>query len=551
MKKLIYLSVIIGGLLVGCNPMEDIYDDIDSQENPIVGNAQYTLTDEDYSALDREFGNFDSEDQAKDILPSFLSEMYPYWGNGSSVLVGYNLYIGNAEGVSDYTSAQNYVLQSDDYPTAGSNAYFPNQNPATHVDDVLANKINSPTEGQVVFVEYKQFVNQPVVGYANIPQYDYGFNASFNNWTVTDIIGEQSWTSQATYVEGNGYSGGQVVNEDWLISPSIDLTSETDIKFQINQAINYATDISLLKILVSTNYNSTVGAATWNEINLATAPAGNSNDFILSEEFNFNAYAGQTINIALKYQSTDSDAARWRVDQLAIKRVGISGQTNTTQDYYVYAGGVWKKADGVYYLTAADYDSMGTTSGQPGQYNNFSSTALPDNYLPTFLDIKYAFAQEGNEMIVMYKYYNGTQTQTRGTLYKFTMGVWESHKSTIKTTLQFGHDGTQWVPDNTIRYTLTGANYDILADHFATEAGFESAASSMGNYGNLDRRVGNAAYWSDEMIVTAMGYLLDNVVAPNAEDGQKYIVTFTIYNGTNTTEDFRLIKDTGVWISNQ
>lgn len=551
MKKLIYLSVLIGCMLVGCNPMEDIYDAIDAQENPIVGNAEYTLTDEDYAALDRDFGNFDSEDQAKELLPAFLSEMYPYWGNGSNVIVRYNLYVGNAEGVNDYTSAQNYALQSDDYPTAESNAFFPNQNPALFIDDVLADQIDSPTEGQVVFVEYKQFMNQPEVGYANIPQFDYGFNASFSNWTVTDVLGAQSWTSQATYAEGNGYSGGQVANEDWLISPSIDLTSETDIKFQINQAINYATDISLLKILVSTNYTGNIATATWNEIDLATAPAGNSNDFILSEEFNFNTYAGQTINIALKYKSTDSDAARWRVDQLSIKRVGITGQTNTLQDYYVYTGGVWKKAEGVYYLTAADYDAMGTTSGLPGQYNNFSSTAAPENYLPTFLDIKYPFAQEENEMIVVYKYYNGTETQTRGNLYTFTSGVWEPHQSTIEATLQFGHDGTEWVPDNTLRYTLAGADYDVLAAHFTTVTGFENAAASMGNYGNLDRRAGNAAYWSDEMIVTVMGYLLDNVVAPSAEDGQKYVVTFAIYNGTSTTEDFKLIKEAGEWISNQ
>ncbi|WP_432672699.1 choice-of-anchor J domain-containing protein [Flavobacterium sp. SM2513] len=545
MKKLIYLSVILGCMLVGCNPMEDIYNDIDAQENPIVGNAEYTLTDTDYTALDLELGSFESENQAKELLPAFLSERYPYWGNGSSVLIGYNLYI--TEGVSNYTTAENYALQSDDYPTAGSNAFFPNQNPATFVDDVLAEKIASPIDGQVVFVEYKQFVNQPEVGYANIPQYDYGFNASFNNWTVTDVLGAQGWTPQPTYAEGNGYSGGQVANEDWLISPSIDLTSETDIKFQINQAINYATDISLLKILVSTNYTGNIATASWNEINLATAPAGNSNDFIVSEEFNFNAYAGQTINIALKYKSTDTDAARWRVDQLAIKRVGITGPTNTLHDYYVYDGGVWKKAEGVYYLTAADYDAMGTTSGQPGQYNNFSGTALPENYLPTFLDVKYPFAQEEDEMIVIYKWYNGAETQTRGRLYTFSSGVWEP----LQSTLQFGHDGTQWIPDNTIRHTLTGTDYDTLADHFTTVAGFENAAISMGNYGNLDRRVGNAAYWTDEMIITAMGYLLDNVVATNAEDGQKYIVTFAIYNGTNTTEDFKLIKEAGEWISNQ
>lgn len=551
MKKAIYLSLFIGYLLTACNPMEDIYNDIDSQPNPIVGNAEYTLTDEDYVALELGYGSFDSEEQAKTLLPDFLSDLYPYWGNGSSVLVGYNLYIGSAEGVSDYTSAGTYELQSDDYPTAESNAFFPNENPGSYIGGVLGAQIADPTEGQVILVKYDQFVNEPEVGYANIPEFDYDFDASFDGWTITDVYGDQTWTSQATYVEGNGFSGGQVANLDWLISPSIDLTSETDIKFQINQAINYAADIGLLKIYASTDYSGDYATATWDEINLTIAPAGNSNDFILSEEYDFNAYLGQTVNIALKYESTDTDAARWRVDNLAIKRIGITGATTQNQDYYIYSGSSWTKAGGAYYLLAADYDSMGTGSGQPGQYNNFSSTAAPEDYLPTFLSIKYPYAQEGDDMIVVYNYYNGTETQTRGNLYTFTNGVWEPHQSTVAATLQFGHDGTHWVPDNTIRHTLTGSDYNAIASHFLTVEGFENAAASMGNYGNLDRRPGNAAYWSDEMIVEAMGYLLNTVVDPGAAEGQKYTLTFAIYNGTNTTEDFKLIKTDGEWVSNQ
>ncbi|MCB0469191.1 MAG: hypothetical protein KDC51_00710, partial [Flavobacteriaceae bacterium] len=86
MKKIIYLLVVLGTVFYGCNPMEDINDTIDSSESAVVGTDEYTLTDDDYATLELDFGSFDSEDQAKELLPDFLSEMYPYWGEGSSVL---------------------------------------------------------------------------------------------------------------------------------------------------------------------------------------------------------------------------------------------------------------------------------------------------------------------------------------------------------------------------------------------------------------------------------------------------------------------------------
>ena len=548
MKKIVYLLVIIGTIFTGCDPMDDIYKDIDAQSNPIIGNAEYTLTSDDYDALELSFGSFDSEDQAKELLPDFIADMYPYWGAGSSVTIGYNLYIGAAEDVSDYTNAAEYELQYTDYPTAESGAFFPNEEPSNFIGDILSAQITDPVEGQVVFVEYDQFDDEPEVGYANIPEFDYNFNGDFNGWTVTDVLGDQGWTAQADYAEGNGYESGQFANEDWLISPSIDLSSETDITFQINQAINYAADLSLLQILVATDYTGDHTTATWNEINLTTTPAGNNNDFILSEEYDFNAYLGQTINIALKYESTDSDAARWRVDELAIKRIGIAGETTTYKNYYTYIGSSWEMSEGVYYLTAEDYDSMGEASGQPGRYDNFSDTAEPEDYLPTFLNIKYPFAQEEDSMIVIYKYYDGSDTLTEGNLYTVVNGVWVAHESVVETTLKFGFENGMWVPDNTIRYSLMGSDYTYISTEFAQVDGFEDAAASMANYGNFDRREGRDEYWSNDMIIEAMNALLNNVVNPNAEEGQKYLLTFDVYNGSNTTEDIKLIKEAGEWV---
>ena len=52
------------------------------------------------------------------------------------------------------------------------------------------------------------------------------------------------------------------------------------------------------------------------------------------------------------------------------------------------------------------------------------------------------------------------------------------------------------------------------------------------------------------MILEAMNVLLDEI-APNAEVGQKYVITYAIYDGSNGTNSISLIKDeSGSWILN-
>lgn len=51
------------------------------------------------------------------------------------------------------------------------------------------------------------------------------------------------------------------------------------------------------------------------------------------------------------------------------------------------------------------------------------------------------------------------------------------------------------------------------------------------------------------MLLEAFNLLLNNN-DPSAEEGQKYVLTFIIYNGSTTTEDMSLIKTGGVWVLN-
>jgi len=471
----------MAAILTGCDPLEDINAEIDAiPDAPNVGAFEYTLTDEDYDAFDLGFGSFDSEQQAKDSIPDLLTELYPLYGQGSSVLVTYNLYIGAAEGVSDFTGSDVYALSNSDYALTGSDAFgfYPDVDPTDEIPTVLNDAIAAPTEGQVVLAQYDQYTEVPEVGLANVVFYD--FAAGFEGWAIVEESGADAvWTEQPGNVRGNGFFGDQFANVEWLVSPSVDLSGEENLKFQITQELDFVGEI----------------------------------------------------------------------ESLAIKTLGATGDTDSKGEYFVYEGGSWEEADDVYYLSSADYDSMGEEFGQPGRFDNFSSSVPAADYLDTFLGIKYPFAQEEDQIFVIYKYFSSNSgLGTRGNSYTFTNGLWTAHESTIETSLQFGFDNGVWVPDNTIRYTITQANFDYIEANYAATAGFEDAVSSMANFGNFDRRPSNNAYWSNDMILTVFADLLDNVIASGAADGQKYVISVDIYDGSSGVEEFAVIKDAGEWV---
>ena len=555
MKRIIYCLVIFGLTFVGCNPMEDVYDEMETSEDIIVGIDNYTLTSDDYADLELGFGSFSSVEDAKTMLPGFIADKYPFWGEGSSVTIGYQLYVGNAEGVNDYTSATEYELTTADYASTGSDAFgfYPDVNATAEIPAVLDAQFAGAEEGDMLLVKYKHYTEVPDVGISELV--NFGFNGDLSGFENISVIGDdQEWHPSSynglEFAKMSGYvSGtGSVANEDWLISPAIDLDGESNVSLQISQAINFATDLSLLNVMVSSDYTTggDASAATWEVIDFTNAPAGNNYDYVLSENFDLSAYDGQTIHVALKYESTDSESATWQIDFLTVNALGITGEYDSKGEYFVYEDGSWELAENVYYLSTSDYDSMGEASGQPGRYDNFSSSIDADSYIPTFLSIKYPYAQEEDQIFVIYKYFSSNSgLGLRGQSYMFENGAWMPHQSTISTSLQFGFEDGIWVPDNTIRHTFTDADYAAVVAALATE--YPNATSSMENYGNMDRRVGNSNEWTDAMVLDAIAVVLD-IIDPSAEDEQKYVVTINVYNGSNTTEDFAVIKMNGEWV---
>jgi hypothetical protein len=126
--------------------------------------------------------------------------------------------------------------------------------------------------------------------------------------------------------------------------------------------------------------------------------------------------------------------------------------------YFIYNGTIWSlDVAKSYVLVTADYDAMGA----PGLYDNFSSSILPQNYLPTFLKIKYPYAQTNDAKILIYKYYAGS-LQTHIATYTYDGSQWKERSSRID---QYVHNGEGWFYDPTIRFTMIASDYQIICDY--------------------------------------------------------------------------------------
>lgn len=517
-----------------CDPMEDIYAEIDAQIEVITGDVTITLTDDDYDELGVN-GGFSTLNEVKTLMPNFLTDLYPIWGNGSSAVVHYAMKDGlsNLPEVNQLTQADSYYLENTDYPMGASNAigFFPGENPEDFMGDILDVNFPSAEEGDIVLATYKQYVSEVTRGLSDY--YLASFNGDLSDFESINVMGSKEWYSSSfgdyEYAKMSAYGNGQ--NEDWLISPEIDLTNQTNASFQINQASPFINgEWDLISVLVSTNY--TTGGdhttATWNELTIETMPSGAAYDYdyVLSELVDLSAYNGESIHFAFKYIATDTTAPTWQIDFAVIKVPGVEGTTDSKGMYFQLVEGSWKAMDGVYYLSTADYDSMGTQSGAPGRYNNFSNSTAPENYLPTFLSTMDPYAQEEDNLIIMYKYFAGS-TEVKGNLYTVVDGQWTPNALVM----QFGHDGNNWVPDNTIKYTLTSADYALVGND---------------RYGNFDVRGGKAEESIESRLEKINTILLNNF--PGMAEGQKFVVSYNVYSGANEVWETKVILTGGVYV---
>ena len=102
-------------------------------------------------------------------------------------------------------------------------------------------------------------------------------------------------------------------------------------------------------------------------------------------------------------------------------------------------------------------------------YPNFSSEEEANQKIPVALLDVYKFnpRNPGDIVLSMYELYQGGGvTKSFTAAYVFDGTVFSAYDNLMKETLQFGHDGDTWVPDNTIKYTLTPEDFDLVGNGY-------------------------------------------------------------------------------------
>ena len=86
-----------------------------------------------------------------------------------------------------------------------------------------------------------------------------GFETALDPFTQVSVIGDQVWAVASgggtTYAKISGYSGSALDNEDWLISPAIDLDATTGNSFDFMSAMNYGGPA--LQVFISSDFSGT------------------------------------------------------------------------------------------------------------------------------------------------------------------------------------------------------------------------------------------------------------------------------------------------------
>lgn len=166
--------------------------------------------------------------------------------------------------------------------------------------------------------------------------YSETFTSGLGDFTIQNVTLPDGlsfvWTYSSNYgcMKGSAYNSTNFAAESWLISPQIDLTSDTAaiLTFDHSTGYLYSNDPNdFMKLMVSTDYVSgDPQSGNWTALAIPNWYSGTAFDFVASGSISLNAYLGQkNVHIAFKYMSTSSTAPTWEVKNVSITQTGGGG----------------------------------------------------------------------------------------------------------------------------------------------------------------------------------------------------------------------------------
>lgn len=201
------------------------------------------------------------------------------------------------------------------------------------------------------------------------------------------------------------------------------------------------------------------------------------------------------------------------------------------------------------------YDFVGN-----GRFDNFTDLNEAGEDLTTimnsFANPNWSNADEGDFYYVGFEYTYVDDNDDRQFLKLVTPAVYTNGKWVVRTdeiaipiTLQYGYRNGSWEPDNTVKYTLGGADYGTVAGYADSNPGgiftqeeIDGPFNNLGRFGNFDRRSSSSNYWSNDLLQRVMNLFLSDTF-PGAVADQAFIITVSTYIGTNADESLTFVYD--------
>ena len=137
--------------------------------------------------------------------------------------------------------------------------------------------------------------------------------------TNTAVTWAVATYSSTTFIKISGYVGGNKNSENWLISPSLNLSLSSNPVINFRTAAKYTGNA--LEVWVSSNYISgNPGAASWVQItNFTLSPNTGNYDWTASGSVSLSSFKNVNTRIAFKYKSTTSGATTYQLDDIVIR----------------------------------------------------------------------------------------------------------------------------------------------------------------------------------------------------------------------------------------
>lgn len=149
--------------------------------------------------------------------------------------------------------------------------------------------------------------------------------ASFDKFTAVSVSGSEIWTLDTKYgAKMSGYtSGASHANEDWFISPAMDLSGQSDVLMSFDHARGPAGSITVgltegwYKVYATANYTN-VANSTWVEVT-GVYHGTSAWGYVTSGGLHIpSSVISATTRIAFKYVCSDSASATWEVKNLVV-----------------------------------------------------------------------------------------------------------------------------------------------------------------------------------------------------------------------------------------